>query len=253
MERFCRLNFPDILRSEEYPSASLASMERILASDQLSVKSEEEVYDAIMTWLDQQPMPEEDDRRNEYLPRLLATVRLPLLPLRYLTERVEANPRIRRSLPCRDLIDRAKNFHLLPPCQRTAAQWRLERWRTTYAGMVFAAGGRGGSDLEPRSSVERYDFRTDSWEPIADMQVRRRHVGLAIVGDRLYAAGGHDGDAHLNTVEVYDPKANQWTYVASMHFARRGAGLAALTSNGPIYAAGEYRLQIAATSNQHPR
>ena len=31
-------------------------------------------------------------------------------------------------------------------------------------------------------------------------------MGVACLGGRLYAVGGHDGTQHLNTVECYNPK-----------------------------------------------
>ena len=53
------------------------------------------------------------------------------------------------------------------------------------------------------------------------MSLSRDAVGVCLLGDRLYAVGGYDGQSYLNTVEAYDPQTNEWTQVTkgtSHHF-----------------------------------
>uniref|UniRef100_A0A670XWJ0 Uncharacterized protein n=1 Tax=Pseudonaja textilis TaxID=8673 RepID=A0A670XWJ0_PSETE len=45
------------------------------------------------------------------------------------------------------------------------------------------------------------------------MSISRDAVGVCLLGDKLYAVGGYDGQAYLNTVESYDPQINEWTQV----------------------------------------
>ncbi|MEQ2199585.1 hypothetical protein XENOCAPTIV_003983 [Xenoophorus captivus] len=45
------------------------------------------------------------------------------------------------------------------------------------------------------------------------MSVSRDAVGVCLLGDRLYAVGGYDGQVYLSTVEAYDPQTNEWTQV----------------------------------------
>lgn len=51
------------------------------------------------------------------------------------------------------------------------------------------------------------------WTAVAPMSVSRDAVGVCLLGDRLYAVGGYDGQVYLNTVETYDPQTNEWTQV----------------------------------------
>jgi kelch-like protein 1/4/5 len=46
------------------------------------------------------------------------------------------------------------------------------------------------------------------------MSVSRDAVGVCLLGDKLYAVGGYDGQTYLNIVEAYDPQTNEWTQVA---------------------------------------
>lgn len=51
------------------------------------------------------------------------------------------------------------------------------------------------------------------WTAVAPMSLSRDAVGVCLLGDRLYAVGGYDGQVYLNTVEAYDPQTNEWTQV----------------------------------------
>lgn len=47
-------------------------------------------------------------------------------------------------------------------------------------------------------------------------------------GGYVFALGGSDGSASLNSVERYDPKVNKWTVVSSMVNRRSSLGAAVL-------------------------
>lgn len=59
----------------------------------------------------------------------------------------------------------------------------------------------------------RYDPKTDTWTTVSSLSVPRDAVGICLLGDRLYAVGGYDGQSYLNTVESYDAQNNEWTEV----------------------------------------
>ena len=61
-------------------------------------------------------------------------------------------------------------------------------------------------------------------------------VGVAVVGELLFAIGGFDDSSPLDSVERYDPKTNQWTYVAKMTTCRGGVGAGAM--GGRLWAVG---------------
>uniref|UniRef100_A0A8C7DAZ2 Kelch like family member 8 n=1 Tax=Oncorhynchus kisutch TaxID=8019 RepID=A0A8C7DAZ2_ONCKI len=164
-------------------------------------------------------------------------VRLPLLPVDFLTGTVAKEEMIKRNLSCRDLLDEARNYHLhlsnkmVPDFEYSV--------RTTprkhTAGVLFCVGGRGGSG-DPFRSIECYSISKNSWFFGPEMNSRRRHVGVISVGGKVYAVGGHDGSEHLGNMEMFDPLTNKWMMKASMNTKRRGIALAAL--EGPIYAIG---------------
>ncbi|MGH0125193.1 UNVERIFIED_CONTAM: hypothetical protein FKN15_029532 [Acipenser sinensis] len=93
-------------------------------------------------------------------------------------------------------------------------------------GFLYAVGGHDA----PASShcsrlsdcVERYDPKTDTWTTVAPLNLPRDAVGVCLLGDKLYAVGGYDGQTYLNTMESYDPETNEWTKMSSLNIGRAG-------------------------------
>lgn len=54
---------------------------------------------------------------------------------------------------------------------------------------VYVSAG-GGSLFAIHGDCEAYDTRTDRWHMVASMSTRRARVGVAAIGNRLYAIGG---------------------------------------------------------------
>ena len=149
---YFRTHFIDAIKNEEFLSLSGDDLAWLLDSDDVNVRSEEDVYRAVESWLSHHT-----EERVSHLPALIRVVRLPLLSTSFLTEQVEANPHVHKSLKCRDYLDDAKNFHLMPEKFWRSMDRRFHPRKSTV-GMLFAVGGRGAVG-EPFSSVECYNFR----------------------------------------------------------------------------------------------
>ncbi|XP_071772803.1 kelch-like protein 4 isoform X1 [Centroberyx gerrardi] len=97
----------------------------------------------------------------------------------------------------------------------------------TYNSFLYAVGGHDApaSNHCSRLSdcVERYDPKTDTWTTVSSLSVPRDAVGVCLLGDRLYAVGGYDGQSYLNTVESYDAQNNEWTEEVPLNIGRAGA------------------------------
>ncbi|VDD82029.1 unnamed protein product [Mesocestoides corti] len=263
-DRFVHQNFLEVVESEEFRLLPVSQLIELLSSDDLSVRGEEQVYLAVMRWLQH-----DLTSRQKHLPLLLQHVRLPLLTPKFLVDVVGASALVRSNEFCRDLIDEAKNYLLLPQ-ERSRMQGPRTRPRkpVAFGEALFAVGGWCSGDAI--ASAERYDPRTHEWTLVAPMNKQRCGVGVGVVNDLLYAVGGHDGQSYLNSdgvtclnlVERYDPVINKWTkvrfssnkynlhfwagyfyQVANMSTRRLGVGVAVI--NGQLYAVG-------GSDSQHP-
>lgn len=168
----------------------------ILRRDELNVRNEENIFEACMLWI------KREECRIEYLPEALSKVRLPLLTPQFLADRVATEDLIRTSHQCRDLIDEAKDFHLMPERRELVQSFRTRPRRyDTMIGQIFAVGGltKNGESV---STVEIYDPMTKEWKKGEAMSMLRSRVGVAVTGGKLYAFGGFDGSERLSTVII---------------------------------------------------
>ncbi|MBN3308216.1 kelch-like protein 1 [Amia ocellicauda] len=98
---------------------------------------------------------------------------------------------------------------------------------STCDGFLYAVGGHDAPASNQSSHlsdcVERYDPKTDTWTTVAPLSLPRDAVGVCLLGDKLYAVGGYDGQTYLQTMECYDPQTNEWTKMASLNIGRAGA------------------------------
>ncbi|XP_023349812.1 kelch-like protein diablo [Eurytemora carolleeae] len=230
-DKFTQHNFQEVMDHEEFLLLPLSQLIDIISSDELNVRSEEQVFQAVMAWVKYNI----NERRN-HLSHVLQHVRMPLLTPKFLVGTVGSDILIKSDEACRDLVDEAKNYLLLPQ-ERPLMQGPRTRPRKPIrkGEVLFAVGGWCSGDAI--ASVERYDPQTGEWKMVSPMSKRRCGVGVAVLNDLLYAVGGHDGQSYLNSIERYDPQTNQWSSdVAPTSSCRTSVGVAVL--DGFLYAVG---------------
>ncbi|KAG0602021.1 hypothetical protein M758_11G155300 [Ceratodon purpureus] len=70
------------------------------------------------------------------------------------------------------------------------------------------------------SDVVIYDSLTNKWTKGANMTTPRSWFAAAVVGDKVYVAGGQGNTKFLDSAEVYDPSTDRWTKITSMAVVR---------------------------------
>ena len=106
-DQFTYDNFREVIESEEFVTMSVKHIDALVASDDLNVDSELQVYEAVMRWV-----KSDLNNRKKYLANLISKVKLPLLPTQYLMEKVETEELLKKDLECRDYLDEAKYYQL---------------------------------------------------------------------------------------------------------------------------------------------
>ncbi|CAH1266841.1 kelch-like protein 20 [Branchiostoma lanceolatum] len=230
-EQFAQRHFTQVIEEEEFLMLPKAQLTELIASEDLHVSNEEEVFNAIISWA-----YHDRENRKHHIAELLKQVRLPLLSPHFLVDTVEHEDLIKQDLACRDLLDEAKNYHMLPDRRGRIKRDRI-RPRRSCVGVIYCCGGMDttGHSL---SSVERFDLSSGKVSIVASMNTPRSGVGVAVLEGQVYAVGGHDGSQYLNTVECYNPTERRWKYVAPMCTARRYVAVGVM--GGLLYAVGGY-------------
>uniref|UniRef100_UPI00398E7947 kelch-like protein 18 n=1 Tax=Pristiophorus japonicus TaxID=55135 RepID=UPI00398E7947 len=230
---FIHQHFVEVSMSEEFLALPFEEVLELVARDELNVKSEEQVFEAVLAWV-----RFDRESRENYLPQLLTKVRLPLCRPQFLTDRVQQDDLVRCCHKCRDLVDEAKDYHLMPERRPHLPSFKTRpRCCTSIAGLIYAVGGLNSAG-DSLNVAEVFDPIANRWERCQEMTTSRSRVGVAMVNGLLYAIGGFDGQSRLSTVEVYNPEMDTWTKVASMNSKRSAMGTAVM--DGHIYVCGGY-------------
>merc|ERR1712008_32175 len=107
--KFVKKFFAKVAETEEFLALTLDEVSTLVGEDELFVISEAFVFNAVLSWV-----KVDRDNRSEHLPFLLAKVRLPLLTPQFLSDTVASDELIGASHKCRDLLDEARDYHLMP-------------------------------------------------------------------------------------------------------------------------------------------
>ena len=111
----------------------------------------------------------------------------------------------------------------------------------TLHDQIYCIGGRSKSALglisaQPSASNLVYSATTGTWRIEPGLERARSGMGLAVIEQRLYLAGGNTEHGAVSQVEVYDPHLRLWYTEEPLHVPRYGLGLA--VHDGKAYAIG---------------
>ncbi|KAJ3596502.1 hypothetical protein NHX12_002909 [Muraenolepis orangiensis] len=231
--RFVHRHFVDVSLSEEFLGLRGEELVELVGCDELNIKAEERVFEAVLSWVRHDPKG-----REVLLPELLSKTRLPLCRPQFLADRVQQEELVRCCHKCRDLVDEAKDFHLMPERRPHLPAFKTRpRCCTSITGLIYAVGGLNSSG-DSLNVAEVFDPIGNFWERCQPMRTARSRVGVAVVNGLLYAIGGFDGQSRLSTVEVYNPETDAWTRVSSLNSQRSAMGTVVI--DGDIYVCGGY-------------
>ena len=111
-----------------------------------------------------------------------------------------------------------------------------------YRGYIFAMGGSASFGASQINSVERFDGLAWSFAPSLLMSLT--YGCAAVLGDRIYLAGGLGGGGPMRTVVSFDGVV--WSLAPSMALARHSHGC--VSTGGMIYVAGGWSGSAALSS-----
>nr|XP_023020780.1 kelch-like protein 10 isoform X1 [Leptinotarsa decemlineata] len=230
---YVKHNFPKLLKdSYEFYNISVQHLEEILRDDELNVKTDETVFEAIKMWINYSPI-----RRKIHLLTLIKCIRLGTLTYdsvqemskwHLIEENIECKEYLRDILTVlgglgqEDDVDYINNY--------------LFRPRIPF-GVLFAVGGWSAGS--PTNFLETYDSRADKWLFSVDTDSSpRAYHGLCNLNGMIYMIGGFDGNEYFNTVRCFDPLVHKWSERSCMYYPR--CYVSVVVHGGNIYAMGGY-------------
>lgn len=179
-DKFINQKFAAISTSEEFMQLSITDLLEIIRRDEINCSSEEIIFEAVMRWI-----KFNEAERSCLLPEVLSKVRLPLLSPQYLADSVATEELIRSSHKCRDLLDEAKDFHLMPERRELLQSYRTRpRGNEFIRGEIYAVGGLTKTG-DAVSTVEIYNVEKDEWRMGEAMSMLRSRVGVAVLHNKV--------------------------------------------------------------------
>ncbi|XP_018410015.1 PREDICTED: kelch-like protein 10 [Nanorana parkeri] len=226
-------NFQDIvMTSEEFLDMPVTELQDLIQRDELNVKQEEVVFEAIVKWINRNPAD-----RSHQIAILLPKVRMALMESEYFINNVKTNIYVNNSKECRAIIKEASiamhKLNMNGLCNSDFTK-PLTRPRLPCEVLLAIGGWSGGS---PTNAIESYDCRAGCWvNVICDEESPRAYHGMAYLNGYVYLIGGFDGIDYFNSVSRFDPVSNIWQQVAPMNCKRCYVSVTVL--NNCIYAMG---------------
>ncbi|GAB0199093.1 kelch-like protein 10 [Grus japonensis] len=219
--------------STEFLDLSVNELKDIIEKDELNVKQEDVVFEAILKWIAHDPQ-----NRRQHIAVLLSKVRLALMQAEYFMNNVKTHEYVRDNEECKVLIINALtemyNLNMHGPSLDFTNP--LSRPRLPYA-ILFAIGGWSGGS--PTNAIETYDARADKWVNVTcEQESPLAYHGTAYLKGFVYVIGGFDSVDYFNSVKRFDPLKKTWQQVAPMHSRRCYISVTIL--NNFIYAMGGF-------------
>uniref|UniRef100_A0A3Q1J0T8 BTB domain-containing protein n=1 Tax=Anabas testudineus TaxID=64144 RepID=A0A3Q1J0T8_ANATE len=216
---FALQNFPEVAGQEEILSVSKEDLVAYLSNDSLNTKAEELVYETVIKWIKQ-----DSNSRVQHLSELLAVVRLPFIHPSYLLNVVDNEELIKSSEACRDLVNEAKRYHMLPHARQEMQTPRTRpRLSAGVAEVIVLVGGRQAIGMNQRSltAVTCFNPQNSKWYPLASLPFYDREFFSVIsAGDNIYLSGGTESGVMVADVWCYMSLLDNWNLVSRMTVAR---------------------------------
>uniref|UniRef100_A0A8C2DKL8 Kelch-like family member 29 n=1 Tax=Cyprinus carpio TaxID=7962 RepID=A0A8C2DKL8_CYPCA len=216
---FALQNFPDVAGQDEILSISKEDLINYLSNDSLNTKAEELVYETVIKWIKKDPVS-----RVQHISELLAVVRLPFIHPSYLLNVVDNEELIKSSEACRDLVNEAKRYHMLPHARQEMPTPRTRpRLSAGVAEVIVLVGGRQAIGMNQRSltAVTCFNPQNSKWYPLASLPFYDREFFSVIsAGDNIYLSGGTESGVTVADVWCYMSLLDNWNLVSRMTVSR---------------------------------
>ncbi|XP_077283283.1 kelch-like protein 20 [Arctopsyche grandis] len=197
-------NFETLHKTQDFLNLPASNVIEILKWDDLFVRSEESVFNAVTLWVNH-----DDANRKNDLAQLLTSVRLSLLPLEFIVDEVmtfchscaECMTTIRQEI-------KNKNDKSFAP---------IETPRRKIQKMALV----GGSGIDLANTIDIFDGLEKSWTLFKNIRIDKKRFASVLVGDWIVIIGGKNSlNESVTSVEYIDLKSGQKQPLKPLNQAR---------------------------------
>nr|VZI38081.1 unnamed protein product [Spirometra erinaceieuropaei] len=201
----------------------------LLRNDNLSVDSEEAVFEAISSWVAAGDKECDNERLRLHASEMLKEVRWCQTTLQFRNRLVDSHPIFQDNNSCGRFMALVEQWISnadkdKPPCP-------FNRRRRTHRTIFFFVFGKDKN--QDRWSVLRFDPHLEKEERIADME-KREYATYSLVGESIFVVGGDTAQEgrYSTSVGEFLVAERRWRKRASLDVGRRVHAAAVLTEAG---------------------
>ncbi|XP_070536335.1 kelch-like protein 20 [Ptychodera flava] len=231
--RFLNENFMQVCEQEEFLQLSSDELLEVISREQLSVTSEEDIFEAAMNWINYDP-----DGRRTHLHPVLSSIRLGLIDMKYVQNVIGNNALIASDDKCHNIMKDVKEFYQMSENARRDSRLnaipRAGMWTDEMIVCI-------GLDINEsgHTHVQYHDPRTNRWHQIQSLPYP---LGLpactSTCDNTIYVAGGvlYPWEDCTDLCYSYDHRQNRWIQRSAMQNPRSYFSLVSV--DGLVYAIG---------------
>nr|VZI44886.1 unnamed protein product [Spirometra erinaceieuropaei] len=218
--------FRSIVSSDLFVRLPADTVLTLLQNDNLSVDSEEDVFEAISSWVAAGDKECDNERLRLHAPEMLKEVRWCQTTVEFRNRLVDSHPMFQEGINCVRFMALVEQWMTYadknkPPCPFN------RRRRPPQTIFVF-----GKDKNQDRWSVLRFDPHLEKEERIADME-KREYATYSLVGESIFVVGGDTAQQEDSTsVEEFLVAERRWRKRASLAVGRSLHAAAVLTEAG---------------------
>ena len=260
---FIFANFRSVTGTDDFLELSRKQVEEWISSDEIKVKSEEEVFQVIVKWMEERESGEHED-----FFQLLHHVRLMYLPRSYVFNVILPHPLVKNSETCtafvldvtKEILNGSEEcFFDQPPrnclkqCEDGLVTYGQDKaffylpsenkWYEMCNLLSPRGFGHSMSSLHGKlyltgegSEIERYDPSLNIWASLKCGKGSTKSTLVSFQGSLFMIGGVTQAGQVINNVYKYSPDTDLWQEVAPMTIARRG--VCAVADRSSLYVAG---------------
>ena len=262
---FIFANFMSVSASQDFLELSRGQVEQWISRNEIKVKSEEEVFQVIVKW-----MEERESGEHEEFFQLLHHVRLMYLPRSYIFNVILPHPLVKNSGTCtafvldvtKEMLNGSQECFFDQPPRNCLKQWEdglvtcgqdkaffylpsENKWYEMCNLLSPKGIGDSISSLHGKlyltgqgSEIDRYDPSLNTWASVKCGKASENSALVSFQGSLFVIGGKTQASQHINNVYKYSPDTDLWQEVAPMTIARGGA--CAVADRSSLYVAGGY-------------
>ncbi|XP_042364246.1 kelch-like protein 11 [Plectropomus leopardus] len=220
-----RRNFHKIICNEEFFTLPFHLVRDWLSDSGITVESEQELFEAIVKWVQQNT-----EERETHFEELFRLLRLTQIAPTYLTRVVRKEPLVANNAACQQLVSDALEVHAVHfenlksvdlelSASNISAQPRLGQNMDVI--MVVGGVSEGGDYL---SECVGYFVAEDRWVNLPHIHNHLDGHAIAVTDSYVYVAGSME-PGFAKTVERFNPNLNTWEQVSSLTTRKHSFGL----------------------------